>query len=134
MDESPVVLPFFQEPVRAGFPSPAEDYVAEQLNLNEYLNIHKSACFMLRAKGDSMIDCGIHDGDVWVVDRSLAPLNGSVVIAAVDGMFTVKKLECGPNRLRLLSGNAAYQPIEFKDGQEMQVVGVVTNVIHSLKP
>ena len=129
-----LALPLFGCPVRAGFPSPATDYVSDHLDLNEHLIAHKEATFFLRATGHSMIGAGIHDGDLLVVDRSLAPTHRAVVIAVVDGEFTVKRLYKRAGRIRLLAENPDYAPIEFAEGQELQVWGVVTNVIHRLTP
>lgn len=125
-------VPMFGHTVRAGFPSPADDYVADTLDLNEHLMPRKEASFLLRAKGDSMLGAGIHDGDILVIDRSLSPVNGKVVIATVDGQFTVKTLEKKRGKIRLLPANPDFEPIEFKDEQELQIWGVVTNVIHGL--
>lgn len=125
-------VPMFGHTVRAGFPSPADDYVADTLDLNEHLMPRKEASFLLRAKGDSMLGAGIHDGDILVIDRSLTPDNGKVVIATVDGQFTVKRLEKKRGKIRLLPANPDFEPIEFKDEQELQIWGVVTNVIHGL--
>lgn len=127
-------VPLFGHTVQAGFPSPADDYVAEKLDLNQHLMPHQEASFMLRAKGDSMMGANIHDGDLLVVDRSLNATNGCVVIAAIDGQFTVKRLEKKRGKIRLLPANPNFEPIELKDDQELQIFGVVTNVIHSLKP
>lgn len=125
-------VPMFSHTVRAGFPSPADDYVADTLDLNDYLMPRKEASFLLRAKGESMLGVGIHDGDILVIDRSITPKDGSVVIATVDGQFTVKTLEKKRGKVRLLPANPDFVPIEFKDEQELQVWGVVTNVLHSL--
>lgn len=130
----PFKVPLFSHTVRAGFPSPADDYVADRLDLNDHLMPRKEASFLLRAKGDSMIGAGIHDGDLLIVDRSITPSNGCIVIATVDGQFTVKRLEKKRGSIRLLSENDQFPPITFKDEQELQVWGVVTNTIHSLKP
>lgn len=127
-------VPMFGHTIRAGFPSPADDYVADTLDLNDYLMPRKEASFLLKAKGDSMIGVSIHDGDILVVDRSISASNGCVVIATVDGQFTVKTLEKKRGKIRLLPANPDFEPIEFKDEQELQIWGVVTNVVHSLKP
>lgn len=127
-------VPLFGHSIRAGFPSPADDYVADTLDLNDHLMPRKEASFLLKAKGDSMIGVGIHDGDILVVDRSITASDGCVVIATVDGQFTVKTLEKKRGKIRLLPANSEFQPIEFKDEQELQIWGVVTNVVHSLKP
>ena len=127
-------VPLFGHTIRAGFPSPADDYVADTLDLNDHLMPRKEASFLLKAKGDSMIGAGIHDGDILIIDRSITATHGCVVIATVDGQFTVKTLEKKRGKIRLLPANPEFQPIEFKDEQELQIWGVVTNVVHSLKP
>lgn len=129
---TPFKVPLFGHTVRAGFPSPADDYVADTLDLNDHLMPRKEASFLLRAKGESMVGVGIHDGDILVIDRSVTPINGCVVIATVDSQFTVKTLEKKRGKIRLLPANPDFQPIEFKDEQELQIWGVVTNVIHKL--
>ncbi len=128
-----VKLPLFAHPVQAGFPSPADDYVADSLDLNEHLIARKEATFMVRVQGDSMVGASINDGDLLIVDRSITPGNGSIVVAAVDGEFTVKRLEKHRGKIRLLPENPRFEPIEFKDEQELQIWGVVTSVIHSFK-
>ena len=133
--ETPLALrrPLYSHSISAGFPSPADDYVAESLDLNEHLIAHKEATFFLRAKGHSMTGAGIQDGDLLVVDRSLTPANRSVVIAVVDGEFTVKRLSKRGGKIRLLAENPDFAAIDFKDGQELQIWGVVTNVIHRMQ-
>lgn len=130
----PLALPLFASPVRAGFPSPADDYVAERLDLNEHLINHREATYFLRVTGSSMVDAGIHEGDLLIVDRSLPPVHRAIVIAVVDGEFTVKRLYRRAGRIRLLAENPDYPPIELGDGQELLIWGVVTNVIHRLIP
>ena len=125
-------VPLFNHTIRAGFPSPADDYVADTLDLNEHLMPRKEATFLVTVSGDSMIGVGIHNGDILVVDRSLTPANGKVVIAVLDGQFTVKTLEKKGGKIRLMPANPEFEPIEMKDEQELQIWGVVTNVIHSL--
>lgn len=124
----------FGHSIHAGFPSPADDYVADTLDLNDHLMPRKEASFLLRAKGESMVGAGIHDGDLLIVDRSITASDGLVVIAQLDGQFTVKTLEKKRGKVRLLPANPDFEPIELKDEQELQIWGVVTNVIHSLKP
>lgn len=129
-----LALPLFGCPVRAGFPSPATDYVSEHLDLNEHLIAHKEATFFVRAKGFSMVGAGIQDGDLLVVDRSLTAAHRSVVIAVVDGEFTCKRLYKRGSRVRLMAENPEFHPIDLHDGQELQIWGVVTNVIHRMLP
>jgi DNA polymerase V len=116
--------------VRAGFPSPAEDYVEAPLDLNEHLVKHPAATFFVRAEGDWMRGAGIHSGDILIVDRSLPPSIGRVVVAAVDGQFTVKRLKRSPDgSVYLAPENDAYGAIPVRD-ESVQVWGVVTHVIH----
>jgi len=126
-------VPLFGHTIRAGFPSPADDYVVESLDLNDFLMPRKEASFLLKVKGESMIDAGIHDGDILVVDKSMTATDGRVVIVALDGQFTVKTLEKKRGKIRLIPANPEFAPIEIKDEQELQVWGVVTSVIHQFK-
>ncbi|ASD99345.1 translesion error-prone DNA polymerase V autoproteolytic subunit [Salmonella enterica] len=121
-------LPLFSDRCEAGFPSPAQDYIESTLDLNEYCIRHPSATYYLRASGESMIESGIQSGDLLVVDRSIAPVHGSIVIASIDNEFTVKKL-CVHPRLCLLPMNPAYSPI-FVDPDSLEIFGVVTHSIH----
>lgn len=122
----------FMVPVAAGFPSPAEDYIEDKLDLNQYLIRHPAATFFVRASGDSMIGAGIHSDDLLVVDRAIEPIEGSVVIAVVNGELTVKRLQRKGEKLLLLAENDNYQPLEINEHTEFQIWGVVTNVIHPL--
>ena len=125
--------PLFLSRVPAGFPSPAEDYVEGSLDLNEHLIAHREATFFMRVQGHSMTGAGIQDGDLLVVDRSLEAGDGDIVVAVVDGELTVKRLWRRGGRVRLLAENPAYAPIDLKDGQELAVWGVVTNIIRSVR-
>ena len=124
--------PVFLERVPAGFPSPAGDYMEGKLDLNQYLIKHPAATFFVRVTGDSMIEKGIHSGDILIVDKSLEPQDGSIVIAVLDGELTVKELEKRNGMLRLLPANKQYEPLEVTEQQSFEIWGVVTNVIHSL--
>ncbi len=124
-----MTAPLFSQPVPAGFPSPADDYVECRLSLDDLLIEHREATFFVRAKGDSMVGAGIHDGDVLVVDKSLQASHGDIVIAVVDGEFTVKTLWRRGATVVLHPENPRYKDIEFKDGQELQIWGVVTSSI-----
>ncbi|MBP5786389.1 MAG: translesion error-prone DNA polymerase V autoproteolytic subunit [Kiritimatiellae bacterium] len=127
-----VEIPFMGGLVMAGFPSPAEQYVEKPLDLNELLVARPAATYFVRAAGDSMEGMGIRSGDLLVVDRSLEPWDGAVVIACVDGEFTVKTFRKGRGGVRLEAANPAYKPIRFREGMELRVFGVVTAVIHRL--
>ncbi|OLN31334.1 Error-prone repair protein UmuD [Desulfovibrio sp. DV] len=123
-------LPLYLAPVSAGFPSPAEDYLDQALDLNELCIAHPAATFYVRASGDSMRDAGIHSGDVLVVDRAMEPLPGRIVIAAVNGELTVKRLRLQDGRLFLMPENPAYTPLEVHPESSFEIWGVVTFVIH----
>ncbi|TCV79958.1 LexA family protein [Sulfurirhabdus autotrophica] len=125
-------LPQFGHRISAGFPSPADDYIEDRLDLNEYLIHHKEATFFLRVKGHSMTGAGIHDGDMLIVDRSLNADDGKIVIAALEGELTVKRLSLKSGRIALIAENPDYPPIVLKDGQEITIWGVVTSVIHKV--
>ena len=129
----PIVLPYFDGRVPAGFPSPAEDYVETPLDLTEYLIENKTATFMMRVDGDSMRDAGILDGDLLVVDRSAKPENGSVVVVAVNGEYTVKRLRRGPDCIWLDPANPRYQPLRVSLEEELHVFGVVRHAIHTMR-
>ncbi|PTL89107.1 peptidase S24 [Halomonas litopenaei] len=124
-------LPLAATEVRAGFPSPADDYLEGQLDLVAHLVPHPSATFYLRAKGESMKGLGIFDGDLLIVDRSLEPCSGSVLIASVDGELTCKQLGYIGNRPYLLAANEAFAPIPL-NGRDCDLWGVVTHNIHAL--
>ncbi len=125
-------LPLFLARVSAGFPSPADDYLEDRLDLNQYLIKHPAATFFVRASGDSMVDAGIHSGDILVVDRALDPGGNSVVIAIINGEMTVKRVMKSGGKLLLVPANPHYHPIEIREGMDFEVWGVVTNVIHKL--
>ena len=129
-----MALPFFSTPVRAGFPSPAEDHQEDRLDLNSLLIRHPEATYYLRAKGDSMTGAGIQDGDLLMVDRAIEATPGMIVVAAVDNEFTVKLLEATPSGLCLAPANPSYSKIILKDAQELTLWGVVINVIHTVHP
>ena len=116
--------------VVAGFPSPAEQYQEPPLDLNELLVKRPAATFFVRVQGDSMIGAGIHDGDLLVVDRSLRPASGDVIIACVDGDFTVKTYRRDKNGTRLEPANPDFPVIYIKPGHQLDYFGKVTACIH----
>ena len=132
-DPSPLILPVAGDCVRAGFPSPAEDFQVERLDLTTILVSHPQATFFLRLRGDSMHDAGLFDGDLLVVNRALKPVNGGVVIAVVDGEFTCKTLWLKFGRMKLVAANPTYPEIVPKEGQTIEVWGVVTASIKRLR-
>lgn len=125
-------LPFYQHTISAGFPSPAEDGSEERQDLNELLIKHPSATFFLKVSGVSMIKAGIHHNDILIVDRSLEPSHGKVVIASVNGELTVKRLHIEGKKIQLVPENEGYPSIEISEDMDLHVWGVVTYVIHAL--
>lgn len=125
-------IPLYASSVKAGFPSPADDFIECYLDLNDYLIKHPAATFFVRASGESMINAGIHSGDVLVVDRSIEPAPGHIVIAAIDGELTVKRLSKNKGRLQLTAENPAFAAICLGAEQAIVIWGVVTSVIHTV--
>ena len=118
--------------VAAGFPSPADDYLEAGVDLNRQLIARPLSTFVLQVSGDSMTGAGIHDGDLLVVDRSLDPRPGRVVVAVLDGAFTLKRLTRHRGRLRLEAANPAYPALELHRCGDVQIWGVAIHVIHPL--
>ena len=117
----------------AGFPSPAENYVEEKLNLNSYLIKNKESSFFVRVSGDSMINAGIFDNDILIVDRSLDPKRQSIVVVSIDGELVIKKLMKDQSKnYYLKSENSNYPNIKLNSNRDTIIWGVVTYVIHSL--
>jgi len=123
-------LPLFISKVAAGFPSPADDYVEKTLDLEELLIQKPAATFFVRAQGDSMLGAGIHPNDILVVDRSKEPMPDKIVICALNGELTVKRLMVTDGQWRLKAENPAYPDIPLTDDLETVFWGTVTNVIH----
>ncbi|STX81689.1 SOS (error prone) mutagenesis protein UmuD (RumA) [Legionella busanensis] len=123
-------FPLYGSKVAAGFPSPADDYLELTLDLNEYLIKHPAATFMVRAQGDSMRDAGIHNGDLLIVDRSVEAAHDKIVIAAINGELTVKRLFRKEGSVRLMPANKTYSPIDITEEVELVIWGVVTHIIH----
>lgn len=126
-------FPLFVVRVPAGFPSPADDYIENTLDLNDFLIEHPAATFFVRVAGDSMTGAGINSGDILIVDRALTPRSGSIVVAILNGEFTVKRLSCVNGKIFLLPENPAYDPIEITEGSGFEVWGVVAHVIHTVR-
>lgn len=125
-------IPLFTDSVAAGFPSPAEDYLDLDLNLHEHLVQNPSATFCVRAIGESMKGAGIQSGDVMLVDRAIEPKNRSIVLAVIDGEFTVKRVNVSDKALYLMPENGSFSPIKITEEMDFQVWGVVTFVIHKV--
>lgn len=127
-----ILLPLFSNRVSAGFPSPAQDYVERTLDLNELCIRHPAATFFVKVSGDSMQDAGIYDNDILVVDRALEAKHGDIVVAALSNEFTVKEL-CLTPTIRLLPHNPKYRAIEITSENELEIFGVVTNVVRNIR-
>lgn len=123
------MAPLLKNRVCAGFPSPAEDLGAQRIDLTQMLVVHAQATYFLRASGHSMVEAGIFDNDILVVDRAIKPRHNHIVVAVVDGDFTVKQLYQRLGRVKLKAANPTFADIVPKDGQTIEIWGVVTSSI-----
>ena len=126
-------LPFFLSRVPAGFPSPADDYLESELDLNELLIQHPAATFYVRLAGNSMVNAGLFDGDILVVDRAEQASHGRIVVAVIDGDMTVKRLYSQSGRVELRAENPAYKPIVVNESRELVIWGVVIGSVRQFK-
>ncbi|MEQ9437510.1 MAG: translesion error-prone DNA polymerase V autoproteolytic subunit [Cyclobacteriaceae bacterium] len=122
-------LPYFSSQVSAGFPSPADDYVEQDLDLNQFLVEHPSSTYFVRVQGHSMTGAGIQDQDILVIDRSITPKHGSIVVALVSGELTVKRLSYEQDVIWLRPESPDYPSICIKKDDDFQIWGVVTSVV-----
>ena len=125
-------FPLYENAVQCGFPSPADDFLDLDINLNDYLVKHMSATFCVKVNGSSMNGVGIHSGDVLIVDRAESVKNNSIVLAVIDNEFTVKSIKKNADKLYLNPANDNYKPIEITEDMNFHIWGVVTFVIHAL--
>ncbi len=123
-------LPLASSPVSAGFPSPAEDYIEMALDLNKELIKHPEATFYARVKGHSMIDAGIEDGDLLVIDKALDQKNGDIAVCFIDGEFTLKRLALKEDGIYLLPANTEYKAIKITEDNDFLIWGILAYVIH----
>lgn len=130
--KSAIKLPFINHGISAGFPSPAMDFMESSIDLNQVLVENPIATFYVQVDGNSMIDAGIHDKDLLVVDRSLEPRNNKIAICLLDGEFTVKRIRLENNELFLMPENPSYQPIQVTEENQLIIWGIVTYVIKKL--
>jgi DNA polymerase V len=130
--ESELRIPFVKDGVSAGFPSPAADFMETNIDLNRELSENPLATFYIKVKGNSMIDAGINDKDVLVVDRSLEPQNNKIAICFIDGEFTVKRIQKEKDCLFLMPENPNYSPIKVTEENELIIWGIVTYVIKKI--
>ena len=127
---SELELPFFDVGISAGFPSPADDFIELTIDLNKHLIKHKDATFFAKVKGNSMINAGIYDGDLLVIDKSLEPQNNKIAVCQIDGEFTVKRIKIEKQIVWLIAENDEYEPIKVTPENELMIWGIV---IHSIK-
>lgn len=125
--------PYFEEGVAAGFPSPAQGELHSVLDLNTLCTRHPATTYYVRARGESMAGAGINDGDILVVDRSLLPKSGDIIIAAIDGEFTVKRLRCRGNLVQLVPENPHFTPRTLTEAEQSEFFGVVTWIVKPVK-
>jgi len=126
-------MPLVSASVQAGFPSPADDYIDRTLDLNELLVDHPAATFFIRVSGDSMKDAGIYHGNILIVDRAETPKSGNIIIAALDGELTVKRLLKDSTGLYLVPENPQYKAIRVSEESNFEIWGVVIHVINTVK-
>lgn len=124
-----VPLPYADGGIQAGFPSPAQDYITESIDLNNEIVKHPAATFYGRVSGDSMIEEGIEEGDLLVIDRSLEPEEDDLVVCCVDGEFTLKRIRIEPGRIWLIPSNETFDPIMVTPENQFIIWGVVTHTI-----
>ncbi len=120
------------EGIRAGFPSPAEDFAEPTLDLNRYVIKNPASTFYARITGDSMMGADIQDGDIVVIDKSLEPEDGKIAVCFIDGEFTLKRIKVEKERLLLMPANPKFPPIEISEDNHFIVWGIVTHIIKSL--
>ena len=122
-------LPFVESGISAGFPSPADDFLDVSIDLNKALIQNPSATFYGRVKGDSMIDAGMNDGDLLIIDKSLEPEDGKIAVCFIDGEFTVKRIKIESDVIWLMAENKKYSPIKVTSDNDFIIWGIVTTVI-----
>ena len=126
-------LPLVSASVEAGFPSPADDHMERGIDLNEELIRNPAATFLIRVQGESMRDAGIHSGDTLIVDKSVTPADRQIVVAMIDGEFTVKRFRKVNGKIFLEAANDSFSPIEVGENQELTIWGAVTYIIHQAR-
>ena len=129
---SKLSLPIVDSGISAGFPSPADDFLDTSIDLNKILITNKDATFYGRVKGDSMIDAGLSDGDLLIIDKSLEPKDGKIAVCFIDGEFTVKRIKITNKCIYLVAENKNYKPIKVTDDNDFLIWGIVTTVIKSV--
>jgi len=123
-------LNLYSSQIPAGFPSPAEDFMEKRLDLNDYLIKNQASTFLVRVRGNSMVNAGIFDGDLLIIDRSIEARDGKVVLGVLNGEFTIKRICKKEKKLYLIPENEEFKPIEITEEMDFQIWGVVTYSIH----
>lgn len=131
--DSILALPMAEGGIAAGFPSPAQDYVDLKIDLNKELIANPSSTFYARVKGNSMMDAGISDGDILVIDKSLEPQNGDTAVCFIDGEFTLKYIRIEADGVYLVPANPAFQPVRISGENHFYIWGIVTYSIKNHK-
>jgi len=129
VDSSDLSLQLFESRIQAGFPSPAQGSFADSVDLNHELINNPAATFCARVIGDSMVDSGINEGDMLIIDRSIEPHDGDIAVCFIDGDFTVKRLLINKNSVSLVPANAKYPIIKVPEGSNFMIWGVVSHII-----
>ena len=129
---SELELPYVVNGISAGFPSPADDFLDINIDLNKHLIKNPSTTFYGRVRGDSMKDAGIHDGDLLIIDKSLEPTNNKIAVCFIDGEFTVKRISIEKDVVWLIAENKNYEPIKVTKDNDLVIWGIVTTVIKQL--
>jgi len=119
--------------VPAGFPSPADDFIEMEINLQDYIVKNKEATFCVKVEGTSMTKAGINTGDIMIVDRSLNPKHNDIVLAVIDGEFTVKRLAVNNESIYLMPENDSFSPIQINESMDFQIWGIITHIIHKAR-
>lgn len=133
IQDEELFIPAFLSGIQAGFPSPAEDFMDKQLNINELVIKHPAATFFVRVEGESMQDANIYTDDILVVDRAVEASSGKIIIAVLNGEFTVKRFVINSEGTFLVPENPKYKSIKITPSSDFTIWGVVTYVIHKTK-
>lgn len=131
-ENAPSEIPFVSSGIKAGFPSPAADFDGTKISLDQIVIKHKEATFYAKASGNSMMDAGINDGDILVIDRSLEPTHNKIAVCFIDGEFTIKRIQIEKDCIYLVPENKDYEPIKVTEDNELIIWGIVTYVLKSL--
>ena len=130
-DSEAIALQFFETRIQAGFPSPAQGLFGDSIDLNHELISNPAATFCARVTGNSMIDAGIREGDMLIIDKSITPDDGDIAVCFIDGEFTVKRIAVKPDGIYLTPANKTFPSLHVTNDNNFQIWGVVTHVIHS---